>query len=216
VAPGVQWTVVVPLKALPAAKSRLAQSLGPQVHEDVVRALRVDTLDAVRRAGTVDRLVVVSDRPLPEEDGLGADAFIVQRSRGLNGALRDAADVAATRWPEEGIAALVGDLPALTAGELEDALERAAGHDRAFAPDAAGTGTTLLTAAPGRRLRPSFGASSATRHARLAVPVEAGPGLRCDVDSAADLLAAAALRLGPATTAALERHGLLRGALDRA
>lgn len=209
---------MVPLRALPAAKTRLAHTLSAEVHEDVVRALRVDTLAAARTASTVAGVVVVSDRPLPDEAELAADCFLVQHSRGLNGALRDAAAAVASRWPGDGVAALVGDLPALTAEQFEDALRRAAAHQRAFAPDAAGTGTTLLTAAPGLALRPSFGTSSAARHLRLAVPIDAPPGLRCDVDTAADLRSAAALGLGPATSAALARHGLFQGAvhLDRA
>ncbi len=210
--------MVVPLRALPAAKTRLAHTLSAEVHEDVVRALRVDTLAAARAASSVACVVVVADRPLPDEDELVADCFLVQHSRGLNGALRDAATAVASRWPAQGTAALVGDLPALTAESLEDALGRAADHPRAFAPDAAGTGTTLLTAAAGLRLRPSFGSSSAARHLRLAVPIDAPPGLRCDVDTAADLRTAAAPGLGPATSAALARHGLFQGAvpLDRA
>jgi 2-phospho-L-lactate guanylyltransferase len=212
----VQWAVLVPLKALPAAKSRLAHGLGAQVHVDVVRALRIDTLDAVRRTGNVAATVVVSDRPLTEADQVQADRFVLQRSRGLNGALRNAAEAAAAEWPHLGTAALVGDLPALTPDQLETALDRAGTHERAFVPDAAGAGTTLLTAAPGVALRPAFGASSATRHARLAVPVAAPAELRCDVDTLADLLTAAALGLGPATSAAVQRHGLLREAFDRA
>jgi 2-phospho-L-lactate guanylyltransferase len=215
------WTVLLPLKALPAAKSRLARAFAGPGHEDVVRALRIDTVAAARAAAEVARIVVVSDRPLTEEDDLEADWFLQQHSRGLNGALRDAAAAAGSRWPGSATAALVGDLPALTAEDLDTALRRAAEHEHAFAPDAAGTGTTLLTASRGQALRPSFGASSATRHARLAVPIDAPPGLRCDVDTAADLIAAAALGLGPATRAALARHGredLLGGAvfLDRA
>lgn len=210
------WTVLVPLKATPAAKSRLAGTLAPDVHHDVVRALRLDTLAAARRARAVARIVVVSDRPLAEQEELEADRFVLQSSRGLNGALRDAATYVATWWPEHGTAALVGDLPALTPDDLDVALQRAAAHERAFAPDAAGTGTTLLTAVPRRRLRPSFGTSSATRHARLAVPLEAPPGLRCDVDTPADLLAAAAIGLGAATSAVLDKYGFLRAAFDRA
>jgi 2-phospho-L-lactate guanylyltransferase len=199
---GVRWTLLVPLKALPAAKSRLARELGSAAHAELVRALRADTLAAARAADAVARLLVVSDQDLAE-DVPHADRVLRQRSRGLNGAVRDAAAVAAGNWPAEGIAALVGDLAALRADELDAALAQARAHVRAFVADAAATGTTLLTARPGAALRPAFGPSSAVRHARLAVPIEAGPGLRCDVDTTADLAAAATLGVGPATTAVL-------------
>jgi 2-phospho-L-lactate guanylyltransferase len=144
----------------------------------------------------VARVIVVSDRA-------GQPDALVQTRPGLNPALTEAAAHAAQAWPDDGIAALVGDLPALRPDELTAALAAAADHPRAFVPDAAGTGTTLLTAAPGVDLHPEFGADSAARHGRTALPLDAGPGLRQDVDTAADLHAAAAVGLGPATAAEL-------------
>ena len=75
-------------------------------------------------------------------------------------------------------------------------------------PDAAGTGTTLLTARPGVALAPAFGVGSAARHAADSVALEGGGGLRNDVDTAADLVAAGALGLGAATAAALAQTGV--------
>src|SRR5919204_619987 len=68
----------------------------------------------------------------------------------------------------------------------------------AIVPDASGTGTTLLTAPSGAALNPRFGTGSAAAHAASgAVPlVGPWPSLRRDVDTAADLRAAAALGLG--------------------
>jgi 2-phospho-L-lactate guanylyltransferase len=125
----------------------------------------------------------------------------VQTRRGLNAALAEAAEHAVHRWPADGVAALVGDLPALRPAELATALAAATEHPQSFVPDAAGTGTTLLAATPGSSLRPAFGLDSAARHTAWAVPLDAAPGLRHDVDTAADLRSAAALGLGPATSA---------------
>ncbi len=76
---------------------------------------------------------------------------------------------------------------------------------RAFVADAEGTGTTLLVAAPGVTLDPRFGGGSAARHAASGAAALDGewPGLRRDVDTPADLAAALALGVGPATRAAL-------------
>jgi 2-phospho-L-lactate guanylyltransferase len=76
---------------------------------------------------------------------------------------------------------------------------------RAFCPDRASTGTTLLLAAPGSELDPCFGTGSAAAHAasgalRLDGP---WPSLRCDVDTEVDLAEATSLGLGPRTTTAL-------------
>ena len=199
-----RWTVLIPVKSLPEAKSRLVgASADVAAHHRLVQAIRADTMAAVRAADQVARLVLVLDRPMTDS----VEPTFVQRSPGLNAALAEAAEDAATRWPEDAVAALVGDLPALRASELDAALTLAAGHQRAFVADAAGTGTTLLASSVGVALAPRFGTGSADRHARDAVAVEAGPGLRCDVDTAEDLAAAAALGLGPATTALLHDDG---------
>ena len=96
----VRWTVLVPMRALPSAKSRLAATLPPDRHAETVRAIRADTLAAVRAAAPVARVVVIGDAP-------GADVGLVQTSPGLNGALRDGAAFAAQHWPADGVAALV-------------------------------------------------------------------------------------------------------------
>jgi 2-phospho-L-lactate guanylyltransferase len=198
----VRWTVVIPAKSLPEAKSRLAPaSSDPQAHRRLVEAIRADTTAAAGAADGVARVLMVSDRP-------AGDGVLVQSAPGLNAALAEAADFAARSWPADGVAALVGDLPALRAAELADALTRAAGHPRAHVPDAAGTGTTLLTARPGVALAPAFGAGSAARHAADSVPLPGGDGLRHDVDTAEDLRAAAGLGVGPATAAVLAAVGV--------
>jgi 2-phospho-L-lactate guanylyltransferase len=141
-----------------------------------------------------------------DDHAYAADLTIRQGRAGLNGALDDGADYAAGRWPDDGVAALVGDLPALRPEELGAALDAAAAHPEAFVRDADGTGTTLLTAA-GAALRPRFGPGSARAHADDgAVPLSGTwPGLLRDVDTEADLRAALALGTGP-RTAALAVH----------
>lgn len=199
-----QWTVLIPAKSLPTAKSRLAPvSADAAAHRRLVQAIRRDTADSAAAAQGVARVVLVVDHGTPRPD------TIVQSVPGLNPAISEAADHAAQRWPADAIAILVGDLPALRPGELAAALAAAAGHDRTFVADRHGTGTTLLTARPGASLRPAFGAGSAAAHACDAVRLEAGPGLRHDVDTAEDLHAAAEFGLGPATSAALARADLV-------
>ena len=105
---------------------------------------------------------------------------------------------------------VLGDHPALSADEVEDALRAVAGHARAVVADAEGTGTALLTAPAGAPFATAFGPGSASAHASLgyAVVEVTAPGLRVDVDDAASLAAATRLGLGPATRAALERASL--------
>ena len=192
---------MVPVKALPSAKSRLAVAVpDPGQHAALVRAIRADTLAAVRRAASVARIVVVADAGGVE----AADAVevILQTEPGLNAGLRAGAEYAARRWPDDGVAALMADLPALQPEELDAALLVAAAVPAAFVADATGAGTTLLTAAPRTALNPAFGRGSAARHARQAHPVAGGPGLRHDVDTEADLFRALDIGAGPLTRTA--------------
>jgi 2-phospho-L-lactate guanylyltransferase len=200
----VDWVVLVPMRATPGGKTRLANaSPGPDAHTRLVAAIRADTLAAVNASAGVRAAVAVVDTAAAAGPELVAEVF-VQTAPGLNAALREAAAWATSRWPDAGLAALVGDLPALRSDELAAALDEAARHPRAFAADADGTGTTLLTARPDARLVPRFGAGSARRHAACATELDVGPGLRADVDTVADLHAAARLGVGPATAAELD------------
>ena len=193
------WTVLVPVKALPSAKSRLASTLPGNwlsLHPALVEAMRTDVLAAARAAPQVARILVIADVP-GEYD---ADTVIVQHSAGLNGALRDGAAYARRQWPGDGIAALVGDLPALTPTALGAALDAAEAHRTCFVRDADGSGTTLLTARAGAPLDPRFGAGSAARHGAAAAEINSAlEALRRDVDTAADLAAAVQLGAGAAT-----------------
>lgn len=199
--------MLIPVKSLPGAKSRLLDaSVDVDAHRRLVLAMRADTIAAARRADGVARIVLVVDRPTADSEAL----VFVQTAPGLNEALAEAAADATTRWPSDGIAALVADLPALRADELAAVLVAAAAHERAFVADATGTGTTLLAARAGTELRPRFGPGSANRHARSAARLEAGTGLRRDVDTAEDLRAIGRLSLGPATTAELGQAAAAR------
>ena len=190
---GVRWTVVVPIRAMPSAKTRLARALSAEDHALVVDAIRADTLATIRAAEGVARIVIVGDKD-------GPDVTLVQRSPGLNGALRDAWTYATQRWPGDGVVALVGDLPALRPAELTAALGQASERPRSFVRDADGTGTTLLAVTQDTPLDPRFGTGSAARHAGSgAVPLDAAPGLRQDVDTIEDLAAAVALGVGDRT-----------------
>ncbi|WP_166670908.1 hypothetical protein [Agromyces flavus] len=124
---------------------------------------------------------------------------------------------------ETAVAVLLGDMPSVRATELDAALEVAARHPLAFVPDAEGTGTTLATARAGMPFDAHFGQDSAARHrtagfADLAAehPASIGPGLRRDVDTAAELREAVALGVGARTSTVLRAMpDLAEGPLPR-
>jgi len=205
------WTAVIPVKRLGAAKSRLRGAVPDARHQELALAMVRDTVAAVLACAEVAELLVVTDDPAVARAvaDLGARAVPDRPDAGLNAALRFGADVVAGLSRRR--AALTGDLPALRADELGSALRAAGG--RSLVPDAGGSGTVLLTAPPGVALDPRFGAGSAAAHAASgAWPLSGGwPGLRQDVDTAADLNIVLGLGAGEHTCALLRDLGLIAG-----
>lgn len=194
--------LVVPIKVLDRAKSRLRGVVPAGEHADLVLALLLDTVTAAVAARAVRRVLVVceDDRIPPALLGTGVDCVDERGLPGLNAALSFGAE----RLRAQGattVGALQADLPALCPADLTAAIEEAAGR-RAHCADRPGTGTTLLLAAPGAPLRPRFGVGSSAAHtASGAVRVGVGlASLRCDVDTEDDLDEAAKLGLGTRTS----------------
>ena len=204
-----RWGLVVPVKRLTLAKTRLGQPYGPYsdaARQDLALAFAADVVTAGLRCPLVGVVVVVTDDPLASAalGALGAQVVPDAPDAGHNAALEHGAALARSRFQAVGVATLSADLPCLTAGALAAALGQVDEGDRAFAPDAAGTGTTLLAAGPGAALDAAYGPGSAERHRRSgAVLLEVAAGLRLDVDTADDLVRARALGVGAATAALL-------------
>jgi 2-phospho-L-lactate/phosphoenolpyruvate guanylyltransferase len=197
----VSWSVLLPVKVLGRAKSRLAGLAGPRRGE-LALAMACDTVTAVLGCAEAARVIVITDDDVAAGTlaGLGAEVLPDEPGDGLNAALRHGAAHAARRWPGSGQAALSADLPALRPDEIGRALRAAAAWPSAFVADAPGDGTTLYAAAPGTAFRPAFGLASRVRHAaggaaELVLP--GVPGLRRDVDTPDDLRDALELGMGP-------------------
>jgi 2-phospho-L-lactate guanylyltransferase len=197
------WAVVVPVKLLARAKSRIAPLAGPR-RAELALAMAFDTVSAAVATPEVGQVIVVTDDPLAAGELSAAGATIVpdEPRDGLNAALVYGAACADRQWPRPGTAALSADLPALRPGEIGAALRAAAAWPEAFVPDLQGSGTTLYTAALGAAFRPRFGVESRRRHAdggAVELLLPGIQGLRRDVDTPEDLRAAARLGLGPRT-----------------
>lgn len=203
---------VIPVKRLSGAKSRLRGAVADARHEELALAMVKDTVAAVRACLWVTDVLVVTDDPVAAGavTGLGARAVPDRPGAGLNAAMRFGADQVAGLSRRRAV--LAGDLPALRPEELGAALA-AAGAGRSFVADAAGTGTVLLTAAAGTPLDPRFGVGSAAGHAASRARPLAGewPGLRRDVDTAADLRTVLALGAGEHTCELLRDLGRIAG-----
>ena len=186
--------VVVPAKALPRGKSRLA----PVLEEAERRALSLGFLDRVLRACLAARGVApgcvqtVSDGAdaLERARALGA-AALAQSGSGLNRAL----DQARRAAREDGVPMLIvlsGDLPFVLASDVERLAAAAGAGVAVVAPDRAGRGTNALALPTMADFRFRFGRDSAAAHAAearragLRPATLSTPGLAFDVDTPRD------------------------------
>jgi 2-phospho-L-lactate/phosphoenolpyruvate guanylyltransferase len=215
---GLVWSLVIPVKKLSAAKTRLAP-LPTGRRADLALAFVHDCVAAALAAPLVSQVLVVTADEVAAE-GLGRlGARIALEPPGeagvdrLNAAIAFGAGRSRLDRPDLRVGALTGDLPSLRTEELNAVLGLAAAIEgRCFVPDAAGTGTTLLLGAEDGTLDPRFGPDSRAGHARSGAAELFGVGrsVRQDVDTLADL--EAALRLGVGVHTAHEIGlGLMQG-----
>lgn len=200
--------VIIAVKRLAAAKTRLAALFSADARERVVLAMLIDTITAAHRVEAVGSITVVT----PDETAaaaareLGADVLADPTPEHHRDPLNNAV-LAAARSVNSHVANIVvlqGDLPALRTHELGEALADARGHPRSFVADRQGTGTVALFAF-GVSPDPLFGSDSAARHRDSGAAELLGgwPGLRCDIDTPEDLVEARHLGVGVATTEAI-------------
>jgi 2-phospho-L-lactate guanylyltransferase len=200
--------LIVAVKRLAAAKTRLAPAFSATERESLVLAMLVDTLSAATRVDAVHHITVVTPDEVAAAAAieLGADVLSDPTPAGhpdpLNNAITAAERVVSESMTN--IVVLQGDLPALRTEELAEAISAARQHKRSFVADRIGTGTAVLCAF-GTALDPLFGPDSSAQH-RLSGAVELKgrwPGLRCDIDTPDDLVFARRLGMGPATSRAV-------------
>lgn len=201
--------LIIAVKRLTDAKTRLAVAFDPPTREALVLAMLTDTVAAAAAVPAVTTITVVTpdEQVAASARRLGARIVVDAAPPGhrdpLNHAIthaeRTVADLTAN------IVVLQGDLPALRPEELGAAIDAAGGHQRSFVADRHRSGTAALFAF-GVPLDARFGNDSRERHRRSGAVELTGrwPGLRCDIDTPADLAVARRLGVGTSTTAVID------------
>jgi 2-phospho-L-lactate/phosphoenolpyruvate guanylyltransferase len=184
---------IVPVKALPQAKSRLAIALAPAGRRALVIEMLGRVLQTLRNPA-VTTIWLVSADPVALAAGAAWGARpLHDRAGELNGALEQARTAA---WAAGASALLVvpADVPLITPADVAAlAAALAAGADVALAPDTAGSGTNALALRRHAELPFRFGPASAAHHlaeaaARgLRVHQISSPTLALDIDLPANL-----------------------------
>ena len=184
---------VIPLRATPDSKSRLAGVLNAPARAALVDAMLARVLDAARGARNVSRVCVMGTSRMALPDDVTP---LAEPGGGLNAA----AACALAQTKGNRIIVVHADLPLVTSQDLE-LLAAAPEGTIAIAPDRHGTGTNAISlplpAAKGFSF--AFGPDSFARHKaetdRLGLALEEvhSLGLARDVDEPDDLIDAANL-----------------------
>ncbi|HVQ53348.1 MAG TPA: 2-phospho-L-lactate guanylyltransferase, partial [Mycobacterium sp.] len=142
--------LVIAVKRLTAAKTRLAPVFSASTRESVVLAMLMDTISAAAAVHAVSAITVVTPDEFAADAArqLGASVLADPTPDGHHNPLNNAitAAEAAMRETTSNIVALQGDLPALQPQELAEAIAAARAYPRSFVGDRHGTGTSALFA----------------------------------------------------------------------
>lgn len=170
--PDVIWAVV-PIKSFALAKARLSPVLCPDDRQRLALAMADDVLGAIRAAGMVDRLCLLSDQDSRAASELAArhGAYALKDQEigdapGLNAAIQGTAALASAN----GAGALLivhSDLPLLTADALLDLMQMwqaLRGPQRVVLARSRDGGTNLLLAERPASFAYRFGVGSYALH----------------------------------------------------
>ena len=189
-------TAVLPVKRFEAAKQRLAAGVDDQRRRQLVEAMVADVLEAIGRARTIERTIVVTGDPIAQELAAEAGAEVVPDP--ADAGHIEAAQAGIVRAEAEGarcVVLLPGDCPLLDPRELDRLLTGVPDHYVGIVPDRHGPGTNALVLSPPDAIVPSFGEGSCARHVAAArqagIPfeVEKLATLGLDLDTPADIVA---------------------------
>jgi 2-phospho-L-lactate/phosphoenolpyruvate guanylyltransferase len=206
---------VLPVKSFGRAKERLGAAVGQPNRGELAAAMLGDVLDALRAAGGLDDLIVVTAEPRAAAAGRAAGAHVVDDplEAGQSDAAARGVRAAIARGAHRALL-VPGDCPALDPAEVGRLLEGFPGAGLVIVPDRHGSGTNALLIAPPGAIEPSFGPGSFARHAArgaaagAVVRVAHAPSLELDVDTPGDLAALRAV-LAASPAAAPRTRALL-------
>ncbi|MGA3296152.1 MAG: 2-phospho-L-lactate guanylyltransferase [Candidatus Bathyarchaeia archaeon] len=183
---------IVPLKIPSKSKTRLSHRLTRDQRSDLTIAMLVKVLSALREARTVSSVTVVcADRRVRSITQKCGATFLWEGHRhGLNRAL----NFALKNLPNDSPVLIIhADLPFLTAKEVDQIVNGAAGHPIALVPSKDKTGTNaILMQVPGL-IKLAFGKDSFRKHLnltkkkRVSCSVLRIEGVAFDVDEEDDL-----------------------------
>ncbi|MDP2712366.1 MAG: 2-phospho-L-lactate guanylyltransferase [Solirubrobacteraceae bacterium] len=186
---------ILPVKRFEAAKARLGGDVSSGARRALAESMMTDVLMALRRAKTVDEVLVVTSEPTADAIGRGYGATVLVDD--VEDGQSEAALIGIAQALEHGaerVLLVPADCPALDPVELDELLDRETdARSVIVVPDRHGSGTNALVLSPPDVIEPAFGPGSRALHEQaaaavgLAAAVEHVPTLAIDVDTADDV-----------------------------
>lgn len=187
--------VVIPVKPLQLAKSRLAAVITPEQRQQFAESMLRHVLSIVRDVPAVAGTLVISrdTRALAIARDYRANTVLESGTPELNAALMRATQVIAS-WQGKGVLILPADLPLITADDVTGVL--ALGRETrsmVIATDEDEDGTNALLTRPPGLITYAYGTGSFKRHVELArqasahVAIYRSERLLLDIDTPEDL-----------------------------
>jgi 2-phospho-L-lactate guanylyltransferase len=212
----VRTAAILPVKRFAHAKQRLGESIADPLRMRLAHAMVSDVLDAVARATSIERTIVVTRERAVASEARARGALVLDDADQAGQSAAVSIGIARALADGYGRALCIpGDCPTLEPGELDRLLSAASsGPDVVIVPDRHGTGTNGLLLTPPDVIVPSFGPGSCERHRALAQAAGAGlrlehpPSLALDIDTGDDLAALRA-RFAGATESASRTRSVL-------
>ena len=187
------YTALIPVKALNAAKSRLASYLSQQQRETLVLDMLHHVVQVLLASRLFERVLVVSPDTRVLEQARRWDAqALKEEQHGHNSALH----AAAVREQAAGAAAILtisADLPLLCISDIQAMVEQSRRHAVVLAPSQDGTGTNAILMRPPLALPYLFGLNSrqhyqqAASQKKLSSAIYRSIGVALDIDTIDDL-----------------------------
>ncbi len=183
---------LVPMKDMGKAKQRLSPILSDAERRDLVTAMLRDVLIALRTARNIERVVIVAH----DRGYLEFEAEVIEEA--VNNGYNEAIGFALTQpafADADAILIVPGDVPAVTADEIDALSAPATAPTIRIAAARDGDGTNGLAIAPPDLMQTAFGIGSFERHKKAAettgagIEIIAGPGIAFDIDTPEDLIA---------------------------
>lgn len=157
------WALI-PVKRPAQSKTRLLSVLQPQECALLSQAMLMDVLTAVDEAQHIDRVAILTndDEVAAVAQQLGHEVLRDRSDDELSSGLTQASQRLATRGATR-ILILPGDLPTITAADIDDLLTR---HTTGLSlcPAIRDGGTNALVCSPADAIEFQFGKDSAARH----------------------------------------------------